>query len=68
MDKNIKNIIKYGLLVIIPLIIGILSLVIYDLYIDLLKKIDEKTFIYRLVAGRFLPCDHGAGKQHALSV
>ena len=43
MDKNLKDIIKYGLLVIIPLIIGILALVIYDLYVDLLKKIDENT-------------------------
>ena len=43
MDKNIKNIIKYGLLIVIPLIIGVLSLVIYDLYTDLLKKIDENT-------------------------
>lgn len=43
MDKNIKNIIKWGLLVIIPLIVGVLSLVIYDLYIELLKKIDENT-------------------------
>ena len=43
MDNNLKNIIKYGLLVIIPLIIATLSLVIYDFYINLLKKIDDST-------------------------
>ncbi len=43
MDNNIKNIIKYGLLTIIPLIIGTLSLLIYDFYVDILKKIDTAT-------------------------
>lgn len=41
MDKEFKNIIKWGLLVIIPLIIGVLSLSIYDFYIDLVKKLEN---------------------------
>lgn len=43
MDKDYKNIIKYGLLVIIPLIIGLVSLAIYDFYIDIVKKINDST-------------------------
>lgn len=39
-DKTIKNIIKYGLLTIIPLIIATILLGGYNLYISLMKSID----------------------------
>lgn len=40
-DKNIKRIIKYGLLIIIPLIVASILLFCYNLYISVIKKINE---------------------------
>lgn len=40
-DKNIKSIVKYGLLIIIPLIVASILLFCYNLYISLIRKINE---------------------------